>query len=189
MMKLPEKIFDLRKRQGLSQEALAEKLHVSRQTVSRWETGSALPDAGNIVQLSRLFGITADELLDDGWDGGGAPPQTGGRPAPSKDRRRKRLALCLGAVGLLGNLVIYLLSRAIEVMVPMVTYQDGEKWYTWRTDLTGHSYRYFIQEYELTILVTVLWALVIAAIALLLLNRETIEGLRRRLAAKRRKGS
>ena len=179
MMKLPEKIFDLRKRQGLSQEALAEKLHVSRQTVSRWETGSALPDAGNIVQLSRLFGITADELLDDGWDGG-APPQTG---------RRKRLALCLGAVGLLGNFAIYLLSRAIEVMIPMVTYQDGEKWYTWRTDLTGRSYRYFIQEYELTVLVAVLWALVIAAIALLLLNRETIEGLRRRLSVRRRKGS
>ena len=87
MMKLPEKIFDLRKRQGLSQEALAEKLHVSRQTVSRWETGSALPDAGNIVQLSRLFGITADELLDDGWDGG-APPQTGGgRGSPSASAR------------------------------------------------------------------------------------------------------
>ena len=92
-------------------------------------------------------------------------------------------------MGLLGNFAIYLLSRAIEVMIPMVTYQDGEKWYTWRTDLTGRSYRYFIQEYELTVLVAVLWALVIAAIALLLLNRETIEGLRRRLSVRRRKGS
>ena len=90
MMKLPEKIFDLRKRQGLSQEALAEKLHVSRQTVSRWETGSALPDAGNIVQLSRLFGITADETAAPLRRQGEAQPRQrtgGGRGSPSASAR------------------------------------------------------------------------------------------------------
>ena len=55
-MTLSEKILDLRKQQGMSQENLAEKLGVSRQAVSRWEVGSALPDASNIRQLSRLFG-------------------------------------------------------------------------------------------------------------------------------------
>ncbi|WP_300714401.1 helix-turn-helix transcriptional regulator [uncultured Acetatifactor sp.] len=58
-MTLSEKILDLRKQQGMSQENLAEKLGVSRQAVSRWEVGSALPDASNIRQLSRLFGVTA----------------------------------------------------------------------------------------------------------------------------------
>ena len=58
-MTLSEKILDLRKQQGRSQENLAEKLGVSRQAVSRWEVGSALPDASNIRQLSRLFGVTA----------------------------------------------------------------------------------------------------------------------------------
>nr|WP_300679422.1 helix-turn-helix transcriptional regulator [uncultured Acetatifactor sp.] len=58
-MSLSEKILDLRKQQGMSQENLAEKLGVSRQAVSRWEVGSALPDASNIRQLSRLFGVTA----------------------------------------------------------------------------------------------------------------------------------
>lgn len=54
-MMLSEKILHLRKQQGMSQENLAEKLNVSRQAVSRWEMGSAQPDAGNILQLSRLL--------------------------------------------------------------------------------------------------------------------------------------
>ncbi len=64
-MKLSDKILTLRKRGGMSQEELAEKLNVSRQTVSRWELGSAQPDANNILQISKLFGVTADYLLND----------------------------------------------------------------------------------------------------------------------------
>ncbi len=62
-MGLNEKIVELRKAQALSQEELAEKLNVSRQAVSRWETGTAMPDAANLLQLSRLFGVTTDYLL------------------------------------------------------------------------------------------------------------------------------
>ena len=64
-VKLSDKILTLRKRGGMSQEELAEKLNVSRQTVSRWELGSAQPDANNILQISKLFGVTADYLLND----------------------------------------------------------------------------------------------------------------------------
>ena len=64
-MKLSDKILTLRKRGGMSQEELAEKLNVSRQAVSRWELGSAQPDANNILQISKLFGVTADYLLND----------------------------------------------------------------------------------------------------------------------------
>lgn len=64
-MKLSEKIVQLRKSQGLSQEELAEKLDLSRQAVSRWESGTAQPDAGNLWQLSRLFEVSADYLLDE----------------------------------------------------------------------------------------------------------------------------
>ena len=49
-MKLAEKLVTLRKSSGLSQEELAERLNVSRQAVSRWEMGSAMPDAGNLLQ-------------------------------------------------------------------------------------------------------------------------------------------
>lgn len=71
-MDLSGKILPLRKSRGMSQEALAERLGVSRQTVSRWETGSAAPDAENLLGLSRLFGVSADELLGSGR--GPAPP-------------------------------------------------------------------------------------------------------------------
>ena len=64
-MKLAEKILALRKSKGMSQEELAEKLNVSRQAISRWENGTALPDASNVLQLSKLFGVTADYLLND----------------------------------------------------------------------------------------------------------------------------
>ena len=67
-MKLSEKIVRLRKINGWSQEDLAEKLNVSRQAISRWEGGTAQPDASNILQLSKLFGVTTDYLLNDEYE-------------------------------------------------------------------------------------------------------------------------
>ena len=67
-MKLPEKIIKLRKENGWSQEELAEKMDVSRQAVSRWENGTALPDAQNVLQISKLFHVTTDYLLNDDYE-------------------------------------------------------------------------------------------------------------------------
>lgn len=67
-MKLPDKIIKLRKENGLSQEEFAEKLNVSRQAVSRWENGTALPDAQNVLQISKLFHVTTDYLLNDDYE-------------------------------------------------------------------------------------------------------------------------
>ncbi|MBR4889305.1 MAG: helix-turn-helix transcriptional regulator [Clostridia bacterium] len=67
-MKLPDKIIKHRKANGWSQEDFAEKLNVSRQAISRWENGTALPDAKNILQISKLFLVTADYLLNDDYE-------------------------------------------------------------------------------------------------------------------------
>ena len=67
-MKLADKILNLRKKNGMSQEELAEKLNISRQAVSRWEVGTAQPDAPNVLQLSKLFGVTTDYLLNDDYE-------------------------------------------------------------------------------------------------------------------------
>ena len=64
-MKLSEKLIALRKEKGWSQEDFAEKLDVSRQAISRWENGSAQPDAQNILRISKLFDVSADYLLND----------------------------------------------------------------------------------------------------------------------------
>lgn len=66
-MKLSDKIIKLRKANGWSQEDLAEKMNISRQSISRWENGTALPDANNILHLSKLFNVTADYLLNDDY--------------------------------------------------------------------------------------------------------------------------
>lgn len=63
-MTIAEKIKKLRKDNNMTQEDLAEKLNVSRQTISKWETNIAIPDANNIVAISKFFNITTEELLD-----------------------------------------------------------------------------------------------------------------------------
>ena len=62
-MNFSEKLIRLRKREGISQEELASYLEVSRQAVSRWEQGTALPDAGNLLKLRQRFGVSLDWLL------------------------------------------------------------------------------------------------------------------------------
>ena len=64
-MNLSQKIYDCRKKAGLSQEALAEKLGVSRQAISKWETGEATPEVGKLLLLANVFGVTTDWLLSD----------------------------------------------------------------------------------------------------------------------------
>ena len=64
-MKLSDKILVCRKKAGLSQEALAEKIGVSRQAISKWETGEAAPEITKLPLLARTFSVTADWLLDD----------------------------------------------------------------------------------------------------------------------------
>jgi transcriptional regulator with XRE-family HTH domain len=68
-MKLSDKLIELRKAKGWSQEDFAEKLDVSRQAISRWENGTALPDAQNILRISKLFCVTSDYLLNDDYVG------------------------------------------------------------------------------------------------------------------------
>ena len=62
-MNIGERITELRKSKNLSQEELAEQLGVSRQSVSKWETGVSIPDTDKAVAMSRIFGVTADFLL------------------------------------------------------------------------------------------------------------------------------
>lgn len=64
-MNIGEKIYQLRKAKGYSQEELAELLGVTRQAVSKWELGSSTPELDSVVELAKLFGVTTDYLLTD----------------------------------------------------------------------------------------------------------------------------
>ena len=63
-MILADKIINLRKKAGWSQDELASKLNVTRQSVSKWENGSSDPNTSNLIALSKLYKISPEELLE-----------------------------------------------------------------------------------------------------------------------------
>ena len=78
-MTLSEKILYCRKRCALSQEALAEKIGVSRQAISKWETGEAAPELSKLALLAKTFGVTADWLISED-----NPPESAAQGASQK---------------------------------------------------------------------------------------------------------
>lgn len=174
-MKLSEKILTLRKQRGWSQEELASKLNVSRQAVSRWELGSALPDANNVLQLSKLFEVTADFLLNDEYESDRDLPAVKTSEATANKKIKNMIALFVSLLGLLGNFILYILSRIIEVMVPHITYQNGGIIYEWDSGIVARSYKYFIQQYDLELLAIVFWGLLLAGLVYLLISSGKIQ--------------
>ncbi len=67
-MNLATKLVTLRKQKGLTQMELAERLNVTRQAISRWEVGAAVPGTENLKMLSNLYGVSVDSLLNDNTD-------------------------------------------------------------------------------------------------------------------------
>ena len=86
-MILADKIIDLRKKNGWSQEELAEQLSVSRQSISKWESAQSVPDMNRILAMSRLFGVSTDYLLKDELEPDRAEPFTAEMPEESDLRR------------------------------------------------------------------------------------------------------
>ena len=88
-MKLCEKLYELRRAAGLSQEELAERLNVSRQAVSKWENGAAQPELSKLVELSRLYGVSVDVLLSleeaEKGDAKAASSVEASTPAPAQE--------------------------------------------------------------------------------------------------------
>ncbi len=106
---LPENLYALRRKSGLSQEQLAEEIGVSRQAISKWETGLSTPELGKLKALSGYFGVTIDQLtgsqaagsLKGGANGKGLAPR-----AP----RESWLGACLCAAGAVCLLAFGLLA-------------------------------------------------------------------------------
>ena len=75
-MNLGERIYSLRTQKGMSQGDLAEAMEVSRQSISKWETGGSVPELDKLIKLSQVFGITLDELvLDKEPEAAPSPPE------------------------------------------------------------------------------------------------------------------
>lgn len=175
-MKLSEKIVTLRKARGMSQEELAEKLEVSRQAVSRWEVGSALPDASNVLQLSKLFGVTTDYLLNEEYESDRDVPIVKTTEKAASIRIQRLIGFCVAWIGLMGNFVIYIISRMVKVAVPVVTYDDtGKRWYTWNSEIKDYSYKYFVKEHNLELLTVMFWIMVVVGVLVIVVKRERVK--------------
>jgi DNA-binding XRE family transcriptional regulator len=111
MQMLAQQLYELRRKQGLSQEQLAERIGVSRQTVSKWEGGQSTPDLERLLALAECYGISLDELV------GKAPPshQTPPPPLSPQENRFSRIAgLCMCLLGI----VCIVLAVVIVVIDP-----------------------------------------------------------------------
>ena len=122
-MEFNNKLYELRKQKGFSQEELASRLNVSRQTVSKWEVGESTPDMEKLVAISALFEISLDELvLDKVPEQPGQPVQVAGsgiyndiKEHVLTDDNRKKAKKGLKIAGI--ALGVFLLIDAISLVV------------------------------------------------------------------------
>lgn len=127
-MRLEEKLVALRKKKGLSQAELAEHMNVSRQAISRWEVGEAVPSTEKLKVLSQLYGVTVDHLLDDSAveperDNGVLPEKTGGTG------KRKTIVLLLAAIAILVVVLgAFLLAGREDEVIEMEKLSSDAAW-------------------------------------------------------------
>ncbi len=108
-MSFAKKMIELRKQNGLSQQDLADRLGVSRQAISRWETGAVQPLADSVKSLAQVFQVSTDYLLNDDLDAPTPPPTA--QPAPPQEkpksaRKHRKWLLALAALAAAAVLVL-----------------------------------------------------------------------------------
>lgn len=96
-MELNERLVALRKKKGLSQAELAEAIKVSRQAISRWEVGTAIPSADNLMWLSKFYEVSMDELMGVAIDNE-QPTNKKQQIAPKNPDSSQKIAIVLCAV-------------------------------------------------------------------------------------------
>lgn len=111
-MELKEKLVDLRKKKGLSQAELAEAINVSRQAISRWEVGSAILSADNLMWLSKFYEVSMDELMGVATDD--KQPTDEGQQVTSKPVFPKKIAIVLCAIAVFIGVVAWIVFSAYK---------------------------------------------------------------------------
>ena len=125
-MALSEKLYALRKKAGLSQEQLAEQLGVSRQAISKWESGKAVPESDTLVSISSFFHVTLDYLMKeaDPDEPASEPPSAKENAPPGTNTGREKripgILLCVGGI------VCLIAWGLVSIFLPSASSQIGE---------------------------------------------------------------
>ena len=127
-MTFGEKLQLLRKEKGWTQEQLAAQIPITRQALSKWEIGAAMPDTENVVRLSELFGVSTDYLLFDSLarnqSSSTAPIAGPTAQVQTCDKIRVVAGVCLSAVSLLGMLILGILSSVFPAIYAVSSIHD-----------------------------------------------------------------
>ena len=147
-MTMGEKILNMRKARGWNQEELAERIGVTRQAVSRWESDSAKPDADKIIAICDLFGVSADYLLRDQYSGEGSAAQPEKHPVNALAEKAQSMTQQQRAAGIasaIGGLIIFAL-KLIHIL------KDTNYYYHTVTGEVIEGFRAFLINEELVLL-------------------------------------
>ncbi len=118
-MTLPDRLVKLRKAAGLSQEEVADKLEVTRQTVSKWETGQSSPDLDKVLPLCSLYNVTPDELLHEGGSEEADEIKAQQDAARAEELLEKSVAK-KKLVGILAGVFLYFIAMAFMMVAVTV---------------------------------------------------------------------
>ena len=132
-MKLEEKLVSLRKSKGLSQLKLAEMMNVSRQAISRWEVGTAVPSTDNLKYLGRLYNVPLEYLLHDDAPEPSEIATTdlasnNGASVSRNTSRRRLLIIIVLLIVMVGVITCIYIHKNTEEVVPIEELSDDADW-------------------------------------------------------------
>jgi transcriptional regulator with XRE-family HTH domain len=123
-MALSEKLYELRKKGGLSQEQLSEQLGVSRQAISKWESGKAIPESDTLISISKYFGVSLDFLMkEDDSDISESITSAENDQSHTNIGKEGRI---LGMVTCIGGIVCLIIWGLVSIFMPSTSNQISE---------------------------------------------------------------
>lgn len=122
-MALSEKLYGLRKKDGLSQEQLAERLDVSRQAVSKWESGKAVPESDTLISISEYFHVSLDYLMKED-DSAVSEPVIGAENVQPANHTGKEKRI-LGMIACIGGIICLIIWGLVSILMSSASDQIG----------------------------------------------------------------
>ena len=122
-MALSEKLYTLRKKSGLSQEQLAEQLSVSRQAISKWESGQSVPESDKLIVISNYYNVSLDYLLKEDCD---QPIATEISDSDTSIQTSDRTRWLLGIITCVGGILCLIVWGLLSILNPAASDQLSE---------------------------------------------------------------